>query len=242
MEAERLSPRFGGARSDVRAAQGHAKQAGAWPIPTVGLEREDFGSSVVITARRAHTTHFDQPNQWSSAVNAVRGSGRQRACKRCQAGNCIFNAGRVRLRLSRRLRAAEATQVTNRATDRDLGRAREDVRSARAWCKPARKGEHGGPSRRPRLCSGGRPRSRACRLRRGASPPCRRWWAYHPYSAVNPVLLKLRRAELDCRRSPATNAPSIATAQADATAQTPRRRRAKRLSDAVFFARRRASR
>ena len=138
---DRLSPRLIELDADVRAAQGHARQAGAWPIPTVGLEREDFGGTGPYrgSANAQTTLSISEPLEL----------GGQRRARR-EAGDALVVAAQARhaqrraelgYDLAVAYATAEATQARIELLTEDLGRAREDVRSARALVEAGKEGE-----------------------------------------------------------------------------------------------------
>lgn len=140
-QAERSSPRLAELAADVQAAEGHARQAKAWPAPVIGLEREDFsGSGAYRGSAQAQTTlSISEPLE----IGGQRGA-------RAAAGNASVAAAQAR-RMQARVEfgqelalayaAAEAGATRIVLLTEDLERAREDVRSARALVDAGKEGE-----------------------------------------------------------------------------------------------------
>jgi len=219
MQAQRLSPRLIELDADVRAAQGHAKQAGAWPTPTVGLEREDFGGTGLYrgSANAQTTLSISEPLEF----------GGQRRARR-EAGDAMVAAAQAR-QAQRRAElgydlafayaTAEASQARIELLTEDLARAREDVRSARALVEAGKEGElravqaEAAASAAEADLEGARADSVEALTRLSTLAGIAA-----PYSSVAPSLLNRslpRRAE--ATEPPSANAPSVATAEAERT-------------------------
>jgi cobalt-zinc-cadmium efflux system outer membrane protein len=140
-QAERSSPRLAELAADVLAAEGHARQAKAWPAPVVGLEREDFGGSGAY--------HGSGLAQTTLSISEPIEIGGQRGA-RIEAGSAAVAAAQARrthariefgYELALAYAAAEAGTARIALLTEDLDRAREDVRSARALVDAGKEGE-----------------------------------------------------------------------------------------------------
>jgi cobalt-zinc-cadmium efflux system outer membrane protein len=140
-QAERSSPRLAELAADVLAAEGHARQAKAWPAPIVGLEREDFGGTGAYhgSALAQTTLSISEPIE----IGGQRGA-------RIEAGSAAVAAAQARqaharvefgYELALAYAAAEAGAARIGLLTEDLERAREDVRSARALVEAGKEGE-----------------------------------------------------------------------------------------------------
>jgi cobalt-zinc-cadmium efflux system outer membrane protein len=141
IQAERLSPRLSELDANIRAAQGYAQQATAWPIPSLNVEREDFGGSGVYQGSSLAQTTI--------SINQPLDFGAQRRA-RIAAGDAAVTMAQARQAQSRAefghdlaiaYAAAEATQTRIDLLTEDLSRSREDVRSARALVEAGKEGE-----------------------------------------------------------------------------------------------------
>jgi outer membrane protein, heavy metal efflux system len=140
-QAERASPRLLEVAAGVEAAEGHARQAKAWPAPVVGIEREDFnGSGLYHGSALAQTTlSISEPleigGHRKARIEASRANVSAAQARRAQA--------RVELGydLALAYAAAEAAGARSDLLTQDLDRAREDVRSARALVDAGKEGE-----------------------------------------------------------------------------------------------------
>jgi len=219
MQAQRLSPRLVELDADVRAAQGHAKQAGAWPNPTVGLEREDFGGTGLYrgSANAQTTLSISEPLEFG---------GQRRARK--EAGSALVATAQAR-QVQRRAElghdlavayaTAEASQARIELLTEDLGRAREDVRSARALVEAGKEGElravqaEAAASAAEADLEAARADSVEALTRLSTLAGIA-----EPYSGVAPSLLnRLLPRRAAAVELPSTNAPSVATAEAERT-------------------------
>jgi cobalt-zinc-cadmium efflux system outer membrane protein len=141
LQAQSSSPRLAELEADVAAAEGHALQAKAWPMPALGFEREDFGGDGAYRGSESAQTTL-------SISEPIEIGGQRRArIEAGRAGIAAADARRVELRaefgyeLALAYSIAEAAQSRLDLLNEDLDRAREDARSARALVDAGREGE-----------------------------------------------------------------------------------------------------
>ena len=141
MQAERSSPRLMELAADVSIAEGHAQQAGVWPMPLLALEREDFGGSGPYSgsSRAQSTVSISEPLELGGQRGARIDAGRS-AVAAAQARQVQLRA-EFGYELAVAYATAEATQARVDLLSEDLGRAKEDVRSARALVEAGKEGE-----------------------------------------------------------------------------------------------------
>ena len=140
-QAQTRAPRLRELDADVLAAEGRARQSRAWPMPALGIEREDFaGSGAFRGSARAQTTlSLSEPIEIGGQRRARIDAGR--------AGIAAAEARRAQLRaqlgydLAVAYAEAEVAQGKIALLSDDLERAREDLRSARALVDAGREGE-----------------------------------------------------------------------------------------------------
>lgn len=130
-EAQATAPRLIESGANVRAAEGLAEQAGAIPNPTLSLQAEDLGvHDKAGISQRQNTLSFSQPLELGGKRSA-----------RAAAGRAEVGAADARQRqaqadfaydLAMAYATAEAGQMRVAVLTDDLGRAREDLRAARA--------------------------------------------------------------------------------------------------------------
>jgi cobalt-zinc-cadmium efflux system outer membrane protein len=139
-QAQGQAPRLGESAANVRAAKGLAQQAGALPNPILGLEVEDIG--------RRDRENISQRQSTLSVSQALELGGKRAA--RIAAGGADVTAAEARDRqaqadfaydLATAYAAAEAAQRRVALLADDLGRAREDLRAARALVEAGREAE-----------------------------------------------------------------------------------------------------
>jgi outer membrane protein, heavy metal efflux system len=228
MQAERSSPRLVELQSAVLAAEGAAREAKAWPTPTVGFEREDFGGTGLYRGGRAAQTTIMITEPFELA--GQRGA-------RIAAGDATVAAAETRHALLRaefgfELAAAyadaEAAANRVRLLTEDLDRAREDVRSARALVDAGREGQLRAVQAQA-AASGAEADLEAARADATAALARLSTLAgvAEPYSGVQPLLLNRARPEQPAA-APTPGQPPIAPLVA--TAEAERESAARRLT------------
>ncbi|MEJ1963746.1 MAG: TolC family protein [Gammaproteobacteria bacterium] len=140
-QAEAKAPRLRVLDAEVEAAEGRARQAGAWANPTLGVEVEDLaGSEPYRGSQRAQTTvSLSEPLELFGQRGARKAAG--------QAGVRAADADRFAERLDFACELAvtyaesEAAQARVGVLADDLARARDDVRSVRALVSAGREAD-----------------------------------------------------------------------------------------------------
>ena len=139
-QAPGQAPRLSESAANVRAAKGLAEQASALPNPVVGLDVEDIG--------RRDRDDISQRQSTLSVSQALELGGKRAA--RIAVGRADVTAAEARDRqaqadfaydLATAYAAAEAAQKRVVLLTDDLGRAREDLRAARALVDAGREAE-----------------------------------------------------------------------------------------------------
>jgi cobalt-zinc-cadmium efflux system outer membrane protein len=137
--AEGSAPRLVESEANVRAAQGQAEQAAARPNPTLDFLAENIGTRNNGLAEQQNTLTLSQPLE----LGGKRGA-------RVAAGNAEVGAAQARASLARAdfaydlalaYAAAEAAQKRLAILTDDLGRAREDLRAAKALVEAGKEAE-----------------------------------------------------------------------------------------------------
>jgi cobalt-zinc-cadmium efflux system outer membrane protein len=140
-QAERSSPRLAELAADVIGEEGRARQAKAWPAPSVALEREDFsGRGLYRGSAQAQTTlSISEPIE----IGGQRGARMAAGAAGVAAARARESQGRIELGYELALAYADAEASVARIglLTEDLDRAREDVRSARALVDAGKEGE-----------------------------------------------------------------------------------------------------
>ena len=139
-EAQGQAPRLAESAANLRAAKGLADQAGAAPNPVVGLQVEDIG--------RRDTAGISQRQSTLSVSQALELGGKRGT--RLAAGRADVGVAEARDRAARSdfaydlaltYATAEAAQKRVVLLTDDLGRAREDLRAARAFVEAGREAD-----------------------------------------------------------------------------------------------------
>lgn len=137
--AEGTAPRLLESEANVRAAQAQAEQAGARPNPTLDFLSENIGSRSNGVAEQQNTLTLSQPLE----LGGKRGA-------RVAAGGAEVSAAQARASQARAdfaydlalaYATAEAAQTRVAILTDDLGRAREDLRAARALVEAGKEAE-----------------------------------------------------------------------------------------------------
>jgi cobalt-zinc-cadmium efflux system outer membrane protein len=131
-QAEQAAPRLRALEADVDAARGRARQASAWPNPFLGVDIEDVsGSGAYRGSSRSQTTvSLSEPLEIAGQRGARKAAG--------AAGVRSAESQRLLARLdfaydlAVAYAQAEAAQIRVTVLTEGLGRAQEDLRSARA--------------------------------------------------------------------------------------------------------------
>lgn len=130
-EAQATAPRLVESGANVRAAEGMAEQAGTIPNPTLSFQAEDLGlHDKAGISQRQNTLSFSQPLELGGKRSARAAAGR------AEVGAAEARQGQARADfaydLAMAYATAEAGQMRVTVLTDDLGRAREDLRAARA--------------------------------------------------------------------------------------------------------------
>lgn len=129
-QSQATSPRLLEAAASVRAVQGQAEQATAFPNPNLGVTVEDIGRKDGGISQRQNTYSLSQPFEFGGKRGARIGVGQaELAAAQARQRQALADFG---YDLVVAYATAEAAQARLTVLADDLARAREDLRAARA--------------------------------------------------------------------------------------------------------------